>query len=101
MQIEEKKLKDLIPYDKNPRKNDMSVDKVAESIKQFGFKVPVVIDKNNVIVCGHTRFKAAKKLKLDTVPCVVADDLTDEKIKQYWMYDNKVGEMWSVFIYEP
>ena len=92
MQIAEKKLKDLIPYDKNPRKNDMPVDKVAESIKQFGFKVPVVIDQNNVIVCGHTRFKAAKKLKLDTVPCVVADDLTEEQIKAYRLADNKVGE---------
>ena len=81
MQIIEKNIKELIPYEKNPRKNDKSVDKVAQSIDQFGFRVPVVIDKDNVIVCGHTRYKAAKKLHLTSVPCVVADDLTDEQIK--------------------
>jgi ParB-like chromosome segregation protein Spo0J len=75
MQIVEKKLKDIIPYEKNPRKNDNAVDAVASSISQFGFKVPVVIDKDGVIVCGHTRYKAAKKLGLEKVPCVVADDL--------------------------
>ena len=92
MQIIEKNIKELIPYDKNPRKNDQSVDKVANSIKEFGFKVPIVVDKNNIIVCGHTRYKAAKKLKLAVVPCVVADDLTDEQIKAYRLADNKVGE---------
>ena len=65
---------------------------MANSIKEFGFKVPIVIDKNNIIVCGHTRYKAAKKLGLDVVPCVVADDLTDEQIKAYRLADNKVGE---------
>ena len=92
MQIIEKNIKELIPYEKNPRKNDKSVDKVAQSIDQFGFRVPVVIDKDNVIVCGHTRYKAAKKLHLASVPCVVADDLTDEQIKAYRLADNKVGE---------
>lgn len=92
MQIIEKNIKELIPYEKNPRKNDKSVDKVAESIDHFGFRVPVVIDKDNVIVCGHTRYKAAQKLHLDSVPCVVADDLTDEQIKAYRLADNKVGE---------
>lgn len=92
MQIIEKNIKELIPYDKNPRKNDKSVDKVAESIDHFGFRVPVVIDKDNVIVCGHTRYKAAQKLHLASVPCVVADDLTDEQIKAYRLADNKVGE---------
>lgn len=92
MQIIEKNIKELIPYEKNPRKNDQSVDKVANSIKEFGFKVPIVVDKNNIIVCGHTRYKAAKKLKLAVVPCVVADDLTDEQIKAYRLADNKVGE---------
>ena len=58
-QIIEKNIKELIPYEKNPRKNDQSVDKVANSIKEFGFKVPIVVDKNNIIVCGHTRYKAA------------------------------------------
>lgn len=92
MQIIEKNINELIPYEKNPRKNDQSVDKVAQSIDQFGFRVPVVIDKNNVIVCGHTRYKAAQKLQLGSVPCVVADDLTDEQIKAYRLADNKVGE---------
>ena len=92
MKIIEKNIKELIPYEKNPRKNDKSVDKVAQSIDQFGFRVPVVIDKYNVIVCGHTRYKAAKKLHLASVPCVVADDLTDEQIKAYRLADNKVGE---------
>lgn len=92
MQIIEKNIKELIPYEKNPRKNDKSVDKVAQSIDQFGFRVPVVIDKDNVIVCGHTRYKAAQKLHLASIPCVVADDLTDEQIKAYRLADNKVSE---------
>ncbi len=92
MNIIEKPITEVKPYEKNPRKNDQSVDKVANSIKEFGFKVPIVIDKNNIIVCGHTRYKAAKKLGIDVVPCVVADDLTDEQIKAYRLADNKVGE---------
>lgn len=92
MQVIELSLSDIKPYENNPRKNDESAKYVAESIKQFGFKVPIVIDKNNVIVCGHTRYKAAKKLKLKTVPCIMADDLTDEQIKAYRLADNKVSE---------
>lgn len=92
MNIIEKKVKDLKPYEKNPRLNDDAVKYVAESIKNFGFKVPLVIDKDNNIVCGHTRWKACKKLKIDTVPCVVADDLTEEQIRAYRLADNKVGE---------
>lgn len=83
---------ELIPYANNPRKNDAAVDKVAASIKEFGFRVPIVIDKNKEIVCGHTRLKAAKKLKLKEIPCVMADDLTDEQIKAYRLADNKVSE---------
>lgn len=98
MNVQEIKIKDIKPYGKNPRKNDQSVDKVANSIKEFGFKVPIVIDKHNVIVCGHTRYKAAKKLGLSVVPCVVADDLTEEQIKAYRLADNKVGEdsLWDM-----
>lgn len=92
MQIVEVLLEDLKPYEKNPRKNEKSVDKVAESIKQFGFKVPIVIDKDNVIVTGHTRYLASKKLNLKTVPCLVADDLTDEQVKAFRLVDNKVSE---------
>ena len=92
MQIFEKKLTEITPYEKNPRKNDDAVKYVAESIRQFGFKQPIVIDREGVIVAGHTRLKAAKKLKLKTVPCVIADDLTEEQIKAYRLADNKVSE---------
>ena len=93
MEIIEKRLSELTPYKNNPRKNDQAVDAVAASIKAFGFKVPIVIDRDGVIVCGHTRAKAAKKLKLESVPCVVADDLTEEEIKAFRLADNKVGEL--------
>ena len=98
MNIIEMKIGDIIPYEKNPRKNDEAVKYVAESIKQFGFKVPIVIDKNNVIVAGHTRYKASKKLGLKEVPCIVADDLTEEQIKAYRLADNKVAEQaeWDI-----
>ena len=92
MNIIEKNLKDIKPYEKNPRKNDNAVEYVANSIKEFGFQQPIVIDKDGVIVAGHTRYKASKKLGLDKVPCIVADDLTDEQIKAYRLADNKVGE---------
>lgn len=92
MNIVEKNINELVMYENNPRKNDKAVKYVAESIKEFGFKVPVIIDKNNVIVAGHTRIKAAKQLKIDKVPCIVADDLTDEQIKAFRLADNKVAE---------
>ena len=92
MQIIEKNINDIIMYKNNPRKNDEAVPYVAESIKQFGFKVPIIIDSNNIIVCGHTRYKAAKRLKLKTVPCIIADDLSDEQIKAFRLADNKVAE---------
>lgn len=92
MEIQEKKIKELIPYEKNPRKNDAAVEYVTNSIKEFGFKVPIVIDKNGVIVCGHTRYKAAQRLRLKTVPCIIADDLNDEQIKAFRLADNKVSE---------
>jgi ParB-like chromosome segregation protein Spo0J len=93
VEIIEKRIAELTPYKNNPRKNDQAVDAVAASIKAFGFKVPIVIDRDGVIVCGHTRAKAAKKLKLESVPCVVADDLTEEEIKAFRLADNKVGEL--------
>lgn len=93
MEITYKKLSELHPYKNNPRKNDSAVDAVAASIKEFGFKVPVVIDKDGTIVAGHTRYKAAKKLKINEIPCIVADDLTDEQIKAFRLADNKVGEL--------
>lgn len=98
MNVQEIKLKDIKPYGKNPRKNDDAVPYVAESIKQFGFKVPIVIDRNGVIVAGHTRYKAAKQLKMKTVPCLVADDLTDEQVRAFRLADNKVAELadWDI-----
>lgn len=92
MNIIEKSIEIIIPYDKNPRFNDEAVKYVAESIKQFGFKVPIIIDQYNVIIAGHTRLKAAKKLGYKTVPCIVADDLTPEQIKAFRLADNKVAE---------
>lgn len=92
MQVKDIEVEKLIPYVNNPRRNDEAVDYVAASIKEFGFKVPVVIDKENVIVAGHTRVKAAKKLGLESVPCVIADDLTENQIKAFRLADNKVGE---------
>ena len=93
MNYEMRRISELIPYEKNPRKNDKAVESVANSIKEFGFKVPIVIDKNSVVVCGHTRLKAAKKLELEEVPCVIADDLTDEQIKAFRLADNKSAEI--------
>lgn len=83
----------LIPYENNPRNNDKAVEAVANSIKEFGFKVPIIIDKNNVIVAGHTRLKAAKKLGLTDVPVIIADDLNDDQIKAFRLADNKVSEI--------
>ena len=85
-------LEEIKPYEKNPRNNDNAVDAVAASIREFGFKVPIIIDKDNIIVAGHTRYKAAKKLGLKTVPCIKADDLTDEQVKAFRLADNKVAE---------
>ena len=93
MKIINKQIKELVPYQNNPRKNDKAVDAVAASIKQFGFKQPIVIDKDNVIVCGHTRYKAAQKLRLKEVPCIMADDLTDDQIKAFRRADNKTAEL--------
>ena len=93
MNIKELSISQLHEYDNNPRNNDGAVDAVAESIREFGFKVPIVIDGDNVIVCGHTRVKAAQKLGMETVPCIIADDLTPEQIKAFRLADNKTGEL--------
>lgn len=93
MQLHEILIEDLKEYDNNPRNNDGAVQAVADSIKEFGFKVPIVIDSNNVIVAGHTRLKAARLLGLTTVPCIIADDLTPEQVKAFRIADNKTGEL--------
>lgn len=82
----------VIPYINNPRNNEAAVDKVAASIQEFGFKVPVIIDKKNTLITGHTRVLAAKKLNMKEIPAIVADDLTDAQIKAFRIADNKVGE---------
>lgn len=93
MKIEMKNTNDLIPYVNNPRKNDgKAVDKVAASIKEFGFKNPIIIDKENVIIAGHTRLKAAKKLGVEEVPTIKADDLTDAQIKAFRIADNRTSQ---------
>ena len=93
LKIESLNTKDIKPYQNNPRNNDAAVEQVAKSIKEFGFKVPIIIDKNNVIVAGHTRLKAAESLGIKKVPCVRADDLSDDQIKAFRLADNKVAEV--------
>ena len=93
MNIVEKSIEELKAYEKNPRHNEKAVDAVAASIKEFGWKVPVVIDKDGVIAAGHTRVAAAKKLGIKTIPCIVADDLTEEQIRAFRLADNKTAEL--------
>lgn len=92
MQIVYKKIEELKPYENNPRKNDEAVQYVKNSIKEFGFKVPIVIDEGGVIIAGHTRYKASMELGLNEVPCIVANDLNEEQIKAFRLADNKVSE---------
>lgn len=98
MKIDSWNIDDVKPYDKNPRKNDDAVEATANSIKEFGWQQPIVVDKNGVIIVGHTRLKAAKKLKMKQVPVTVAESLTDEQVKAYRLADNKTGELadWDV-----
>lgn len=84
---------ELVPYENNPRNNEKAVEAVANSIREFGFKNPIIVDRQKVIVSGHTRRLAALKLGLDQVPVVYADDLTDDQIKAFRLADNRVAEM--------
>ena len=93
MIIEYKQLDELREYENNPRNNENAVAAVAASIKEFGFKVPIVIDAAGVIIAGHTRAKAAARLGLSSVPCIIADDLTEEQIRAFRLADNKTGEL--------
>lgn len=95
MEIVVKNVEDLIPYENNPRNNENAVKYVAESIRQFGFKVPIIVDADDIVVAGHTRLKAAKELGITEVPCVVADDLTEEQVRAFRLADNKVAEIAS------
>jgi len=92
MKIIEKNINEIKEYTDNPRINDEAVIPVAESIKAFGFRQPIVVNKDNTIVCGHTRYRAAKHLKLETVPCLIADDLTEDQVKAFRIVENKTNE---------
>lgn len=93
MIIHEIDVKDIQEYENNARKNEKAVALVVESIENYGFKVPVIVDKNNVLVAGHTRLKAAQQLGLEKIPAIIADDLTEEQIKAYRLADNKTAEL--------
>lgn len=93
MQIVNMAIDSIKPYERNPRRNEKAVDAVAASIREFGFKVPIVVDSDGVVVAGHTRILAAKKLGITEVPCVIADDLTPEQIKAFRLADNKTAEL--------
>ena len=93
MNVEEWPIDKVVPYDKNPRNNNDAVDSTANSIKEFGWQQPIVVDKDGVVIVGHTRLKEDKKLKLDKVPVTVANNLTDEQVKAYRLADNKTGEL--------
>lgn len=93
MKVQDVSIDKIKPYENNPRDNEAGVDAVANSIKEFKWQQPIVVDKNNVIIVGHTRYKAAKKLGMDKVPVVVADSLSPEQVKAYRLADNKTGEL--------
>ena len=92
MKVIEKRIDEITEYKSNPRNNTDAIEPVARSIEQFGFKQPIVVDKDGVIIAGHTRYKAAIKLGLETVPVVIADDLTEDQVKAFRLIDNKCGE---------
>lgn len=92
MRLETLKLMEIVPYENNPRKNDVAVNSVAESIKQCSYITPVVVDENRVILAGHTRYKALKALGYEEIPCMVCESLTEEQKKKYRFLDNKTGE---------
>jgi ParB-like chromosome segregation protein Spo0J len=99
MNVIMKKIGELSPYENNPRYNDTAAEKVAESIKNFGFRVPILIDEKNTIVSGHSRYKASQLLELQEVPCIVINDLSEKQIKAFRIADNKVAEeaSWDFF----
>lgn len=85
-------LSEIKPYNNNPRNNDEAVEPVMESIKNYGFKVPMILDRNKVIVTGHTRYRAAQALGLKEVPVIFADDLSDEQVRAFRLADNKTQD---------
>ena len=93
MEIIERNIAEVIPYEKNPRVNDQAVDAIMKSIQQFGFNSPIIVDSSGVIICGHTRYKAALRLGLTSVPVAVASELSPEQVKAYRIADNKLAEL--------
>ena len=93
MNIQQTPIDDLIPYARNPRKNDHAVDRVAAAIKEFGFRVPILAKSDGLVIDGHLRLKAARKLKMDTVPVLLADDMTDTQIKAFRLSVNRMAEL--------
>lgn len=93
MKIVNVEITKIKPYERNPRENDNAVDAVANSIKEFGWQQPIVVDKQGTIIAGHTRYKAAIKLGIDIVPVVYAENLTEEQVRAYRLADNKSGEL--------
>ena len=102
MKIDMLGINEVKVYEKNPRKNAKAVDIVAKSIKEFGFNVPVIIDKDNIIIAGHTRVLAAKKLELKEVPTIKIEDLTEAQVKAFRIMDNKSQEYaeWDIKLLE-
>ncbi|PWT58408.1 hypothetical protein DKZ29_06020 [Limosilactobacillus reuteri] len=98
MEVKNVSISKIKPYENNPRDNEAGVDAVANSIKEFGWQQPIVVDKDNVIIVGHTRYKAAKKLGMDKVPIVIASNLSEQQVKAYRLADNKTGELtdWDI-----
>lgn len=92
----------IYPYANNPRFNNHAIDKIAESINKFGFQNPIIIDKNNEIIAGHTRYKAAIQIGIDKVPCIMANELTPDQVKAYRIVDNKTAEFatWDLELLE-
>ena len=93
MNVKEISISKITPYDRNPRDNDKAVEAVANSIEEFGFQQPIVVDKDMVIIVGHTRYKAAQELGLKTVPVVIASNLNEEQVKAYRLADNRTNEL--------
>ena len=98
MKIYERRLEEIQPYEKNPRKNEPAIEKVAESLKEFGWQQPIVVDAQGVIIAGHTRWSAARRLGLETAPVVVADGLSEEQVKAYRLADNRTAQFseWDI-----
>lgn len=92
-EVTEIPISEVRPYENNPRLNDRAVPMLMESIRTFGFNVPIIIDKDNVVIAGHTRLKAAERLGMKTVPCVRAEDLSEEQARAFRLADNKAAEL--------